>query len=502
VKRAPAVILPAIAVERASARPLHRQIYEGYRDAIVARQLRAGQRLPSTRHLAAELRISRIPVLNAFEQLLAEGYFESRAGSGTFVARAVPDELAVPRSGGRPRQPPSRSAPRLVARYAASLRTDTGPWFQGQAAFGVGQPPIDAFPLEIWSRLVARIARLGDRSLLRYGKAMGYEPLREQVAEYLRTARGVRCEASQIMIVGGSQAGIELAARVLVDDGSSVWLEEPGYFGIQNALRLVGARMIPVPVDEEGLAVSAGIERAPRARAAFVTPSHQFPMGVTMSASRRLRLLDWAQSTGAWIVEDDYDSEYRFGSSPITSLQGLDRDSRVIYIGTFTKILFPAMRIAYVVIPPDLVPAFMAVRRVTDMFSPPFVQAVLTDFIREGHFARHVRRMRLLCAERRETLVAALARERSLRLGVLGDAAGMFLTASLPPGTPDREIGLTAAREGLKVLPLSSCALETPAKRGVVLGYGGSTNAEIVDGAARLGAILRRMVPRTRSRSR
>ena len=503
MKRAPAVILPAIAVARDSARPLHRQIYEGFRDAIVARQLRAGQRLPSTRILAAELQISRIPVLNAFEQLLAEGYFESRVGSGTFVARAVPDELAVPRSGGRPHQPPVRSAPRLVARHASALRPEVEPWFQGHAAFGVGQPPIDAFPLDVWSRLVARHARLGDRKLLRYRKAMGYEPLREAVAEYLRTARGVRCEASQIMIVGGSQAGIELTARVLLDAGSPVWLEDPGYFGIQNALRLAGARMVPVPVDEEGLVVSAGIERAPRARAAYVTPSHQFPMGVTMSASRRLRLLDWAQSTGAWIIEDDYDSEYRFGSSPITSLQGLDRDSRVIYIGTFTKILFPAMRIAYVVIPPDLVPAFAAVRRVVDMFSPPFFQAVLTDFIREGHFARHVRRMRLLCGERRQTLIAALARERSSRLRVVGDAAGMFLTATLPSGTADREIGLAAAREGIKVLPLSSCALETPARRGVVLGYGGSTAEEIVDGAARLGGILRRLGrPRTRRRSR
>jgi GntR family transcriptional regulator/MocR family aminotransferase len=372
----------------------------------------------------------------------------------------------------------------------------------GHAAFGVGQPPVDAFPLEVWSRLVARHARLGDRTLLRYGRAMGYEPLREAVAEYLRTARGVRCEAAQIMIVSGSQAGIELTARVLLEAGSPVWLEEPGYFGIQNALRLSGARMIPVPVDDEGLVVSAGIERAPRVRAAYVTPSHQFPMGVTMSASRRLRLLDWAQSTGAWIVEDDYDSEYRFGSPPITSLQGLDRDSRVIYIGTFTKILFPAMRIAYVVIPPDLVPAFVAVRRAIDMFSPPFFQAVLTDFIREGHFARHVRQMRLLCAERRETLVAALERERSTRLRVVGDAAGMFLTASLPSGTADREIALAATREGIKVMPLSFCALETPARRGVVLGYGGSKTAEIADGAARLAAILRRMRPRSRSRSR
>ena len=490
MKRAPG-ILPVIAVQRSSRTPLHRQLYDGYRQAIVARQLRAGQRLPSTRSLAAELRISRIPVLNAFEQLLAEGYFESRVGSGTFVARDVPDDLAIPRTAGPPRRPPARSSPRLVSRHAALLRPELGPWLKGYGPFGVGQPPTDEFPIHVWSRLVARHARRQDTTLLRYSPAMGYEPLREAVAEYLRTARGVRCEAAQIMIVGGSQQGIELSARVLLDAGSPVWLEDPGYFGIQNALRLAGARLVPVPVDEEGLVVSAGIARSARARAAFVTPSHEFPLGVTMSASRRLRLLDWAQSTGAWIVEDDYDSEYRYGNLPIASLQGLDRDSRVVYIGTFTKILFPALRIGYVVIPPDLVPTFIAVRRAMDTFSPTFPQAVLTDFIREGHFARHVRRMRLLCGERRTALVEAIRRELPSTLRVLGDPAGMFLTAALSGGYRDRDIGLAAARAELKVLPLSSCALATPAREGLVLGYGGTSREEIAEGVRRLRAVLR-----------
>ena len=278
---------------------------------------------------------------------------------------------------------------------AAELRRlETGPWFRGRGAFSVGEPALDRFPLSVWSSLVARHARRADPALLPYGDSMGLAALREAVAEYLRTARAVRCEPDQIMIVNGSQQALELAARVLLDAESPVWIEEPGYFGLHRVLTLAGARLVPVPVDDEGLDVAAAIARSPKPRAVFVTPSHQFPLGVTMSASRRLQLLDWARESGAWIVEDDYDSEYRYGNLPIAALQGLDRDARVIYIGTFTKILFPALRLGYLVLPPDLVYAFTQVRYAMDILSPTFFQAVLADFIREGHFARHIRRMR------------------------------------------------------------------------------------------------------------
>ncbi|HEY7112251.1 MAG TPA: PLP-dependent aminotransferase family protein [Thermoanaerobaculia bacterium] len=489
---APPGILPIIAIDRGSEKPLYRQLYEGYRDAIVERRLRAGQRLPSTRSLAAELQISRIPVLNAFEQLLAEGYFESRSGSGTFVASALPGELIAPPRRSASRAAPARPAPRPISKGAADLvHREPGLWFRKRGAFCIGEPALDRFPIGVWSSLVARHARRPDSTLLPYIHPMGLPALREAVAEYLRTARAVRCEADQIMIVNGSQQALELAARVLLDAESAVWIEEPGYFGLHGVLSLAAARIVPVPVDSQGLDVSAGIARCAKPRAVFVTPSHQFPLGVTMSASRRLQLLDFARGSGCWVVEDDYDSEYRYGNLPIAALQGLDRDGRVIYVGTFTKILFPAIRLAYVVLPPDLVDAFTQVRRSMDVHSPTFPQAVLADFVREGHFARHIRRMRMLCRERRDALVGALARELPDVLHVQGDAAGMFLTATLPRGWSDLEVARRAAERDLWTAPLSEAYAGRPARQGLVLGYGSTPAERIDEGVVRLRDVIR-----------
>ena len=498
MKSPPPGILPVISVDRKSGSPLYRQLYDGYRDAIVDRRLRPGQRLPSTRSLAAELQISRIPILNAFEQLRAEGYFESRLGSGTYVARALPDELLAPARRPPSGKPSARPAPRATARRAlALLPEEAGPWFKGRGAFNVGQPPVDEFPAGVWSRLVARHSRRSDVALLHYHNAMGLESLREAVAEYLRTARAVRCEADQVMIVNGSQQALELAANVLLDNGSPAWIEDPGYWGARGVLSLVEARRVPVPVDDEGLVVSEGIARCPQARVAFVTPSHQFPLGVTMSATRRLQLLEWARKNGSWIIEDDYDSEYRYGNLPIASLQGLDRDARVVYVGTFTKILFPSLRLGYVVIPPDLVRPFIEVRRAMDVFSPTFPQAVLADFIREGHFARHIRRMRLLCRERRAALVEGIEKELG-ELSILGDPAGMYLSAALPRGYRDRDVAARAAREELWTAPLSDCYLGRAKRQGLILGYGGVSVREIRAGVTRLRRVLRAGPPTSR----
>ena len=481
MRTAPALVPHAVGVERNSGVPLYRQLYEGYRDAIVDRRLGPGQRIPSTRSLAAELRISRIAVLNAFEQLLAEGYFVARAGSGTFVAGALPDDLLRPRRAPSPR-PARRPAPRPVASRAEALLPDEpGPWHRISGPFHPAEPPIDHFPIEAWSKIVARHARSTDALMLQHAAPSGLPALREAVAEYLGEARGVRCEPRQVFIVGGSQAALDLAARVLLDPGNSVWVEEPGYRGVRRVLTLAGARPVPVRVDEEGLDVAAGIARCASARAAFVSPSHQYPLGVTMSASRRLQLLDWARTSGAWVIEDDYDSEYRFRNLPIGSLQGLDRDSRVVYVGTFTKMLFPAIRIGYLVAPPDLVRVFAEVRRGTDMFSPTLHQAALADFVREGHFARHIRRIRLVCRERRTALVEAIGRELADELRVVGDEAGMYLTALLRGSIDDREIAARAAERGLGVPPLSECYVES-AVSGLILGYGG-TPAEKIDAA-------------------
>ncbi|MCP3141658.1 MocR-like pyridoxine biosynthesis transcription factor PdxR [Pyxidicoccus xibeiensis] len=484
MKRAPSGIVPIISVDRRSPQPLYRQVYEAYREAIVDRRLRAGQRLPSTRSLATELGISRIPILGAFEQLLAEGYFESRVGSGTFVASTLPDEAPVPESRASVRSTVARPGRRVVSQRSALLPVAPGPWMGNWGAFRVSQPAIDHFPFQVWSTLVARHSRNPTRNLLAYGDPMGYRPFREALAEYLRTSRAVRCEAEQIMVVSGSQQALELSARVLLDPRSPVWMEEPGYAGARDVLTLAGARLVPVPVDAEGLDVSAGIARCANARAVYVTPSHQYPLGGTLSASRRLQLLDWAQRSGAWVLEDDYDSEYRYESLPVSALQGMDRDSRVIYIGTFSKVLYPALRIGYLVLPPDLVPRFARLRDAMDIFPPTLFQAVLTDFLTEGHFARHLRKMRLLYRERRTALVDALQREFGDMLEVLGAQAGMHLVAALPKRFKDRPLSERAAKEGLWTMPLSRCYQEEPGRHGFVLGFG-STDVERIPEAVR-----------------
>ena len=489
MRKSAAGIVPVVFLDRRSPAPLYRQLYEGFRDAILERRLRAGQRIPSTRSLAAELNISRLPLLNAYEQLTAEGYFQSRTGSGTFVA-------SVPSRGRTPtRSPMVVRGKRPVSRDTDFLLDiESDPWLGGWGPFRVSEPAVDRFPHQVWSRLVgrhARASRANPRSL-HYGDPMGHRPFREAVAEYLRTARAVRCEADQVMAVSGSQQALSLAARVLIDPGSSVWVEEPGYPGARAVLKLRGARLVPVPVDEEGLDVAAGVERCPDASAVYVTPSHQYPLGMVMSASRRLQLLEWASKSGSWIIEDDYDSEYRYASPPIASLQGLDRDARVLYVGTFSKVLFPALRLGYVVVPSDLVDRFAAVRDATDIFPPTFPQAVLADFIRRGHFARHLRRTRALYRERRDALVEALDEEFGGDLSVVGDDAGMHLVATSSRLRNDREVSVRAARKGLWAMPLSSCHLGTPSQRGFVLGFGGACVEEIRSGVRRLAAALER----------
>jgi GntR family transcriptional regulator/MocR family aminotransferase len=319
-----------------------------------------------------------------------------------------------------------------------------------------------------------------------YGDAMGYLPFREAIAEYLGAFRGVRCESSQILVTTGSQQALQISAQVLLDPKDRVWMEEPGYPGARQAFMTAGAQLIPVPVDHDGMNVAEIIRRGRGARAVYVTPSHQYPMGITMSATRRIVLLNWAMRSGAWIIEDDYDSEYRFGSRPIASLQGLDSDGRVIYVGTFSKVMFPALRLGYVVVPKDLVAAFSAARDAADIFSSTLYQAVLADFIREGHFARHIRRMRMLYMDRRRALIKAIRIQMGDMLEVIGAEAGMHLVALLPRGTNDVAVSRKAAQRGISAIPLSTCYLEPPTRGGLVLGYGGANAHQIHDGIRKL----------------
>jgi GntR family transcriptional regulator/MocR family aminotransferase len=481
---------PVIAVDRNAAKPLHSQIYDGYRAAIIGRSLRCGQQVPSTRTLAAELGISRIPALNAYAQLVAEGYFESRTGAGTFVSSALPEQLlsCVNRA---KIAPAKRSTTQPASRRSALIPgLESEPWVYGSGAFSVGQLTLEHFPFGTWSKLLARQGRKTQGSFLNYSDPMGSMDFRECIAAYLRTARAVRCEARQIMIVSGSQQALDLCARVLLDPGSRVWAEDPGYYLMRSALTLAGCILIPVPVDSEGLDVAAGIRLCRKAQAAFVTPSHQYPLGATMSASRRFQLLEWARSAGAWIVEDDYDSEYRYESMPVSSLQGLDQDSRVVYIGTFSKTLFPSLRVGYMVIPTGLVDRFAAVRRATDLCPPQMCQAVLADFIREGHFTRHIRRTRLLYKERRSVLVQEIRNELGTRVEVVGGDAGMHLVVMLPESLRDREISMRAAKRGLWLWPLSPAYLAKPSHQGLILGFGSTRTSDIRPSIRRLRSIL------------
>lgn len=482
MKKASTALVPILSVDRASERSLQRQIYDAFRRAILSGEIRSGQQVPSTRLLAQELGISRISLISAYEELLSEGYFESRKGSGTFVSRSLPEKLTLCEPS-TTRSSVARSNDRALSRRSGTIPPfDRPPWLLGRGAFGIGQPAFEHFPVHIWSRLVARYGRSLKTTSLQYGYPGGRLDLRQAIASYLRSSRAVRCEAEQILIVSGSQQALHIAALALLDVGDRVWLEDPGYWLARRAFHLAGAHIVPVPVDDEGMNVAEGMRLCRKAKLAFVTPSHQFPLGATMSLARRLQLLEWAQKNGSWIIEDDYDAEYRYESRPIASLQGLDADKRVIYIGTFSKVLFPSLRTGYMVVPSDLLDRFLAVRQTIDVTQPDLNQAVLATFIQEGHFVRHIRRMRTLYGERRAILAENVRKYFGTQLEIHGAESGMHLSVTLPKGLRDRELSMKAARRELWLWPLSSMYLGRNPPQGWMLGFGGVTDKEIPRG--------------------
>ena len=473
--------------------PLYQALYDHLRSAILSGELKSGLKMPSTRALAEELRVSRNTVLNAYQQLLAEGYLESREGSGTFVVPVLPELLltaprqSVPKTGqtGHPASFRILFSEHAQAQIAISQPPATG---QLPRPFLAEAPALDAFPYQLWSRLVVRQARRLPVNNFMYQDSAGYRPLREAIAAHVAITRQVHCTPEQVMIVPGSQGALDLATRMLINTGDPVWLEDPGYPGARGAFLGSGAHVVPVPIDHEGLIVDEGITRAPHARLVYLTPSHQFPLGVTLSLSRRLGLLDWAKHANAYILEDDYDSEFRFATRPLATLQGLDEADRVIYIGTFSKVLFPALRIGYMILPPPLLEPFLKVRRLIDIHSPMLEQAVLADFMTEGHFRRHVRRMRTLYAERRNALLKAA---RVLPLEIHSPEAGIHCVGWLADGVDAQTVALKATDYDLQLTPVSSFSIEPLARQGLLLGYGGYNVQEIKAGARRLGALLR-----------
>jgi GntR family transcriptional regulator/MocR family aminotransferase len=475
--------------------PLYQALYTHMRAAILSGELSSGMKLPSTRALADDLNVSRNTVLNAYRQLLAEGYLESREGSGTFVAHVVPELLlTAPRPTSRTpktdqpfhaESPRPRFSERAKAQIALSQSPSDGSL---PRPFVPEAPALDVFPYQLWSRLVVRQARSMPVTNFTYQDSSGYRPLREAIVAHITVSRQVHCTPEQVMIVPGSQGALDLVARMLVNAGDPVWIEDPGYSGARSTFLGAGADIVPVPVDHEGLIVETGIERAPQARLVYLTPSHQFPLGVTMSLARRLAILDWAKRANAYIIEDDYDSEFRFATRPLATLQGLDEADRVIYLGTFSKVLFPSIRIGYMILPPALVDAFLKVRRLIDIHSPILEQAVLADFMIGGHFTRHLRRMRALYAERRNALLQAA---KALPLEIDSPEAGIHCVGWLPKGIDDLTLVNRAADYDLNLTPISNFSIEPLTRKGLLLGYGGFGTREIKAAVRRLGALLR-----------
>jgi GntR family transcriptional regulator / MocR family aminotransferase len=476
--------------------PLYQQLYANLRAAILSGELKSGMQMPSTRVLASELNVSRNTILNAYRQLLAEGYLESLAGSGTYVARMLPDSLLtssaddIPANSRQPEQRRPQFSDTVRMQLAVSQLSADSPGSGSKVPrpFRSEMPALDAFPYALWTRLVVRQARHMPSSAFAYQDWAGYRPLREAIAAHVAVSRQIHCTPEQIIIMPGSQGALNLVAQLLVNAGDAVWVEDPGYLGARGALLGVGARIIPVPVDDEGLIVDAGIARAPQARLVYLTPSHQFPLGMTMSLARRLALLDWAKQVGAYLIEDDYDSEYRFVGRPLAALQGLDDAERVIYIGTFSKVLFPALRLGYLILPPPLVEAFLAGRYFIDIHPPVLEQAVLTEFMAEGHFIRHLRRMRTVYAERRAALLDAVS---ELPLEIHSPEAGIHCIGWLPNGMEVLSLVRLAAAHDLDLTPLSNFSIEPLPRQGLLLGYGGFSVQEIRAGMHRLAAAMR-----------
>jgi GntR family transcriptional regulator/MocR family aminotransferase len=470
---------------------LFRWLYDEIRTAIVSGELPPGARLPSSRSLARQHGVSRGIVVTAFEQLAAEGYIECAVGSGSFVRRTPPKPMLA----AKPIRPARGKADSQILLSERGQRLAQQPYPKLRSspaeAFHLDHPALDLFPLQTWSRIAARRLRRARPELLVHGDGLGFPPLRAAIASHVAATRGIRCSAQQIVITSGTQQSLDLMARLLLDPGDPVWIEDPAYPGASALFRAVGAEVIGIPVDGEGLrwGGSRGSRRA--GRMVYVTPGCQFPLGITMSLPRRRALLDWARRESAWIFEDDYDGAFCFSGRPLAALQSLDPAGNVIYSNSFNKLLFPGLRLAFLILPPRLVGAAAAARSVVDRFpSVPF-QAALCDFITQGHFSRHVRRMREVYATRLEILVRGAGAELSGLLELRPPHGGLQVVGWLPTTLDDREAARIAADHGIDSSPLSALRVDRILPGGLVLGVTAARERSIRPALRRLGQALR-----------
>jgi GntR family transcriptional regulator / MocR family aminotransferase len=494
-------------LDRDNGQPIYRQLHRLLQQAILSRELPAGSKVPSSRLLAQELGIGRNTVTQVYEQLVLEGYVSSATGRGTFVADSAPDEIvgapeAMPTTPGRPAplldaDASAEPAPtrRALSTRGARLVSGAGVSRRQLGAFMPGVPDVTKFPARVWSRLHNKYWRRPRPDLLTYAPGGGLAALRHALADYLRTSRSVRCTPEQIIITTGIHQSVDLAVRLLSDPGDLIWTEDPCYWGVRSVLHVSGLQSRPIPVDAEGINPSSD-DLAQPPKLMLVTPSHQYPLGMVMSLARRRMLLEYARQNQCWIIEDDYDSEFRYGSRPLASLQGLDTSGQVIYVGSFGKTLFPGLRIGYLVVPEALAESFATASAELYREGQLLQQAMLAEFIAEGHFTSHIRKMRTLYGQRRQTVLDVASQRFGDALPAVGGDAGLHLVMQLPPGTDDRAVAAAALERNIVVRALSGYyAQPSLAPSGLLIGYACVPDEEIAPAFNTLADVIEEGLP-------
>ena len=483
----------AITLDNNLSKPLHQQLYEELRQAILTGRLTPGERIPSTRSLAKSLAVSRFTVTTTYEQLLSEGYLETVTGSGTFICQQIPDDLIY--SNQIENIDKIHPSSIKLSKYGETLvNINNLPRIAEQKLqinFRYGTPALNEFPIKIWRKLLSRYSNANLDWLDYSREPLGYQPLREAITHYLTRSRAVNCEPEQILITNGTQQALDLILRLLIEPGETIAIENPGYLSARIIFETQDAKILPVSVDSSGLIVKVLADSSQQnIRLVYVTPSHQFPTGAILSLPRRLELLNWAQQTGGLIIEDDYDSEFRYGEKPIPALQGLDISGKDLYIGTFSKVLFPSLRIGYLVLPKSLVKIFPRAKWLSDRHLPILEQQVLAEFIESGCLERHIRKMRSIYDKRRQTLVKSLKKHFGKRAKILGEKAGIHLMVSFNTNLSDEAIIQRAAKAGVAMMSANPHYLATHPTGEFIFGYGDLTETQLQQGIRRLAQII------------
>ena len=483
----------AINLDNNLSKPLHQQLYEELRQAILTGKLTPGERIPSTRSLARFLAISRFTVTTSYEQLLSEGYLETVTGRGTFIFQQIPDDLIY----SNPIENTDKTNLPLIklSKYGKSLVTiQNVPRIAEpklEINFRYGTPALSEFPIKIWRRLLSRYCNTNLNWLDYSTEPLGYQPLRKAITRYLTRSRAVNCEPEQILITNGTQQALDLILRLLIEPRETIAIENPGYLSARIIFETQKAQILPIRVDDSGLIVKELAEFTNKnIRLIYVTPSHQFPTGAILSLPRRLELLNWAQQTGGLIIEDDYDSEFRYGEKPIPALQGLDKSDSVLYIGTFSKVLFPSLRIGYLVLPKSLVTVFTRAKWLNDRHLPILEQQVLAEFIESGYLERHIRKMRSIYNKRRQILVKYLKKYFGKRAEILGEKAGIHVMVRFKTSLSDEEIIQRAAKVGVAMMSANPHYLTNHPTGEFIFGYGELTESQLQEGIRRLAQIV------------